>query len=236
MGLQYILVGVALALASYISVAKSKLNKSGGVAAWITGLLIFIGTGWAGLSMLVAFFVFGNLFTSFGLHKKARLGLVAEIDSKRTAGQVFANGGVATLLAICSILFPTYQTVFLLMLAAAFSSATADTMSSELGNLYGKSFYNILTLKKDIRGLDGVVSIEGTLFGLAGSCVIAGIYNAFKGFGSEVLIIILAGTIGNIGDSILGATAERKKLMGNNAVNFLNTGIGAVVAFLIIWL
>ncbi len=233
MGLQYIFVGVALAFASHLSVAKSKLDKSGGVAAWFTGLLIFIGTGWAGLCLLVSFFLLGTFSTSIGLHKKARLGLVAEKDSKRTAGQVFANGGVATLLAICSIVFPTYQTVFLLMLAGAFSSATADTMSSELGNLYGKSFYNILTFKKDTRGLDGVVSVEGTLFGIAGSCLIAGIYSCFHGFGTDAFIIILAGIFGNVADSILGATAERKKLMGNNVVNFSNTAIGALAAFML---
>ncbi len=233
MGQQYILVGVALALASYISVLKSKLDKGGGAAAFVTGFLIFVGTGWAGLSLLVSFFLLGTFSTHVGLYKKAKLGLVAVKDSKRTAGQVFANGGVATLLAISSIIFPTYQSIFLLMLAAAFSSATADTMSSELGNLYGKSFYNIITFKKDTRGLDGVVSLEGTLFGIAGSCVIAGVYSCFKGIGTDTFVIILAGTIGNVADSLLGATAERKKLMNNNVVNFSNTAIGALAAFML---
>ena len=233
MGQQYILVGVALALASYISVLKSKLDKGGGAAAFVTGFLIFVGTGWAGLSLLVSFFLLGTFSTTIGLHKKARLGLVAVIDSKRTAGQVFANGGGANLLAICSIVFPTYHTLLLLMVAAAFSSATADTLSSELGNLYGKSFYNIITFKKDTRGLDGVVSIEGTLFGMAGSCIIATVYSCFHGFGTDAFIIILAGTIGNVADSILGATAERTKLIGNNVVNFSNTAIGAIAAFVL---
>jgi uncharacterized protein (TIGR00297 family) len=232
MGMQYIIVGIAMAFASYVSVAKSKLDKGGGVAGWLTGMLIFVGTGWCGLSILVAFFVLGTLSTSIGLPKKASLGLVAEKDSKRTAGQVFANGGPATILAILAVVSPTHHAIFLLMVAASFSSATADTMSSELGNLYGKSFYKITNLKKDIRGLDGVVSIEGTVFGVIGSCAIAGIYSAFNGLGANAFIIIVAGTIGNIADSLLGATAERKKLIGNNVVNFMNTAIGAIAAYL----
>ena len=236
MGIQFIIVGIVLALASYISVAKLKLDNCGGIVAWITGMLIFIGSGWAGLSMLVVFFLLGSWSTFLGINKKAKLGLVAEKDSKRNAGQVFANSGTGLLLAICSIIFPTYYSIFLLLFAAAFSSATADTMSSELGNLYGKYFYNIITLKEDARGLNGVISIEGTLFGIAGSCAIACIYSVFNGFGINTSIIVFAGTLGNISDSLIGATAERKGLVSNNAVNFLNTAVGALAAFLMYWL
>jgi uncharacterized membrane protein len=52
------------------------------------------------------------------------------------------------------------------------------------------------------------------------------------GFGKTFWLIVLTGTIGNLADSILGATYERKGAIGNNAVNFLNT----LIAALLIWL
>jgi uncharacterized protein (TIGR00297 family) len=109
----------------------------------------------------------------------------------------------------------------------------ADTLSSELGTVYGKNFYNIITFKKDQKGLDGVVSLEGTLIGIAGSVVVAAIYCAGFGWTEHFIWIMLAGTTGNITDSVLGATLERKNLINNDVVNFLNTLVGAVVILLL---
>ena len=117
------------------------------------------------------------------------------------------------------------------MIAAAFSSAAADTVSSELGSVYGSSFYDILSFKTGQRGLDGVISIEGLLFGIAGSVLVAAIYALIEATTQYIPSIILAGTIGNLTDSYLGATLERQRKIGNDAVNFLNTAI----AILAMW-
>ncbi|MEP6846110.1 MAG: DUF92 domain-containing protein, partial [Panacibacter sp.] len=145
-----------------------------------------------------------------------------------------ANTGIAAILGILIYFYPSEKNILSLMMAATFASATADTLSSELGNICGSKFYNIITLQKDGRGLNGVISLEGILIGLGGSVIIAIIY-AF-GFGwsaANILLITLAGAAGNIGDSIIGATAERKLLLKNNAVNFLSTGIAAITALLL---
>jgi uncharacterized protein (TIGR00297 family) len=144
-----------------------------------------------------------------------------------------ANGGVGGLLGLLAWCFPQQKDLFQLMIAAAFSSATADTLSSELGSVYGRKFYDILSFKNDKRGLDGVVSLEGTLFGMAGSLVIAIIYSIGFGWGLNFIWIVIAGTIGNAVDSLLGAMFERKGFLHNDLVNFFNTLAAALVCLLV---
>jgi uncharacterized protein (TIGR00297 family) len=120
-------------------------------------------------------------------------------------------------------------------MAACFSSATADTLSSELGTVYGRKFYRITTLRPDKKGLDGVISFEGTLIGLCGSAVIAALY-AIPYNGQFFTTVVLAGTAGNLADSFLGAVWERKGRLSNDAVNFLNTlvaGIAGALGFML---
>jgi uncharacterized protein (TIGR00297 family) len=181
--------------------------------------------------MLALFFIAGLWATGWQHNKKAAIGAAEEHKGRRTAGQVLANGGIAALLGALSWHLPTYALVVQLMIAGSFAAATADTLSSELGTVYGKRFYNILTFKKDQCGLNGVVSLEGTLIGLAGATLIAIVYSLSVGWTIAFCWIIIAGFIGNLVDSVLGASVERKGWIGNNLVNFLNTAIGAAVCW-----
>ncbi len=214
----------------FVSVKAGKLNVSGALTGGLLGFAIFLGAGFIGLLMLAVFFVTGSFVTAWKLNYKVDLGLAEQNKGKRTAGQAFANAGTAGLLGMAGWLFPEKADVFNLMLAASFASATADTVSSELGNVYGRRFYNILTLKTDTRGLDGVISVEGTLLGVLGSGLIGLLYGLGFGWNWGVLCVILAGILGNITDSVLGATVERKQYLTNDAVNFLNTLIAALLA------
>ena len=60
--------------------------------------------------------------------------------------------------------------------------------------------------------------------------MIAVIYAIGFGWDKTFLILIIAGTIGNLSDSVLGAALERKRYLNNDAVNFLNTLIAALAA------
>ncbi len=213
------------------SIAAKKLTVPAALTGGLLGILIYTGVGWAGIALLGTFFLLGTLATSWKKKAKQGLHLAEEKTSGRTVGQVLANGGLGGLFGLAAIFFPQQKTLLLLLMAAAFSSATADTVSSELGSVYGRKFYDILTFKNGRRGADGVLSLEGTVFGMAGSFLIAAVYAAWPGWSRDCFAIVAAGTVGNLTDSYLGATLERKGVIKNDAVNFLNT----VVAALTMW-
>jgi uncharacterized protein (TIGR00297 family) len=234
--LQYWVVLFMLACGMFFSVKAGKLTPAAAIAGGIVGFAIFLGAGFAGLAMLGTFFIAGSAATSWKLGYKISLGVAEENKGRRTTRQALANGGVAGILGLLSYCFPAQSGLYQVMLAASFAAATSDTLSSELGNIYGRKYYNILTLRSDQRGLNGVVSVEGTLLGMAGSSLIAFLYALGYGWNRGFLVVLLAGTIGNLADSVLGATLERRFYVSNNAVNFLNTLIAALAAWAICFL
>ena len=229
-----LLVVLILIAGATTAVFRKKLTPPAGLTGALIGAAIYAGGGYPGLLLLALFFILGTVATSWKKEKKLALKGSAAHESIRTPGQVLANGGIAGLLGTGALLLPEHKSQLLLMMAASLSSATADTLSSELGIIYGRRFYHLLTLRPDERGLDGVVSIEGTLIGIAGSILIAAAFTlTTHGSLHAFTIIVLAGTIGNLADSALGALFERKGMLGNNAVNFLNTLIAALFALAI---
>lgn len=216
-----------------LSILTHKLTVKAALLGGFIGLLVFKCGGYTGLVMLASFFILGSGATGLGLKKKQTIGATDENKGKRTPGQVMANGGVAAIVGAIAWYKPASAHIMQLMMAGSLAAATADTLSSELGTLFGRRFYNIITLKKDQPGLDGVVSIEGTLIGVIGAAIIAGVYSIGHGWNSEFYWIIVAGITGNLADSLLGATLERKRLIGNNMVNFLNTLTGAMACLLL---
>jgi len=221
-----ILIGGATA-----AVYRRKLTPAAGLTGALVGAAIYAGSGLPGLYLLALFFILGTVATSWGKEKKRNIKGNAAHESTRTPGQVIANAGVAAILGLLTFVIPHHYSLFLLLIAASFSSATADTLSSELGMIYGRRFFNILTLKPDQRGLDGVISLEGTLIGIFGSAIIAAAFQITTPLNPRyIIIIVLAGTFGNLADSALGALFERKGQLGNNTVNFLNTAAAALLA------
>jgi uncharacterized protein (TIGR00297 family) len=230
---EYVVLILLLAVGMFFSVTTGKLTVGGAAAGGACSSFIYLASGFIGIALIAAFFIIGTLVTGWKMGKKVQMGVAEKNKGRRTAGQVLANAGAAGIIGALIFILPDQKLLLSLMIAASFSAATADTVSSELGTVYGHSFYNILTFKKDVRGLDGVISKEGTLLGIAGSVLIALIYAAGFGWSIHFLWIVIAGTIGNLSDSFLGATVERKGYIGNNWVNFLNTLIAALAALLL---
>jgi len=231
--IDHYLIYVVLSIGAILSIVAKKLTVTGGTTGFAVALLIFKGAGYAAIEMLALFFIAGSAATGWKSAKKQRTGLQETGSNRRTAGQVIANGGTAALLGGCSWLWPEHAAILQLAIAGSLASATADTLSSELGSVYGRRFYDIITFKASSPGPDGVVSLEGTLIGIAGAAMIAAIYVLNPGNAGFAWSIVFAGAIGNLADSVLGATLERENIIGNNAVNFLNTAIGAAICLLL---
>jgi uncharacterized protein (TIGR00297 family) len=234
MPLAHIIFLILLLAATYASYKTGKLTLGGAITGGVVALCIYMGTGFIGIAMLAAFFVLATIATSHKKNLKKSFGNDHHTE-RRDARQVLANGGLPAVLGLLAFALPDNVLLATVLMAAAFASATEDTLSSELGTVYGKRFYNIITFKPDEKGRDGVISLEGTIIGSAGSAIIAAVYAIGFGWNSMFLNIIIAGTIGNIADSVLGATLERKGYMNNNEVNFLNTFISVIACCLLVY-
>lgn len=220
----YVALSILIAGAA-ASVFLKKLTLPAGITGVLTGLAVYLGDGYTGLLLLAAFFILGTAATAWGKSQKRTVHTGAAHQSTRKASQVIANAGVAAICGLLTLLLPEKKELFQLMIAGSMSAAAADTLSSELGMVYGRRFVNILTLKPDEKGQDGVISIEGLLFGIAGSLLIA----LIAGY-RFIPLILIAGTAGNLADSLLGALFERRGYLSNDTVNFLNTLTGALIA------
>lgn len=224
-----ILLPVIIMAGMAYSILAKKLTVTAAFTGAILACLIYFATGYTGLAMMTTFFILGSAATSWQRRKKQDAATISETKNGRTALQVLANAGVAGIAAVVILFYPALTYLMLPAMAAAFAAATADTLSSELGMVYGKRFFNIISFKPDRCGSDGAISLEGTLIGVLGSVIIAAIYALGYRWNMNFCFIIIAGTVGNLTDSILGALLERKGIIGNNMVNFLNTFIAALV-------
>lgn len=168
--------------------------------------------------------------TRFRRAAKERSGL-AESRQGRTAAQVCANLGVAALAAVF-LSIPALHTAALLAISTAFVEATADTLSSELGQAFLGSRTFLLTTGQSVPpGTDGGISLPGTLTGILGGLLVAAASAwALRLTWRGMLLVWLAGIAGIFLDSFLGATLERRGWLGNNAVNFFSSLFAALLA------
>ncbi|ULT42408.1 DUF92 domain-containing protein [Niabella defluvii] len=215
------------------SVMLKKLTLSAAATGGLFSGCIYAGAGLGGISCMGLFFMLGVISTSWKSSQKSKEGLAEPRKGKRTASQVFANAGAAAIAGFIHFVLPELHIPAPLIIAGCFAAATSDTMSSELGNVYGKRFYNVLSFGKGIKGRNGMISMEGTLVGLLGSVIIAAAYCIWYGWHIHFLLIIIAGMAGNIADSVLGGALENRGLISNNAVNFLNTCIAGTVIIIL---
>lgn len=220
-------VNLLLAAAGY---AARTVSVSGAVAGFAVGTAIWGFADWRGYLVLLAFFVLGSAATKLGYRRKAERKLAQEGGGRRGARHAFANCGVALACAAFAATTP-YGLLFALAFAGAFATAAADTAGSEIGQLYGRRAFLITSLRRVEPGTEGAVSVEGTVAGLAAATLL-GALGAGVGLypWAGAVAVVAAAVLGTTLESVLGATLERRGLLDNEAINFLNTLVGALIA------
>ena len=220
-------VNLVLAVAAY---AARGVDLSGAVVGWCLGVALYAFSGWRGFTMLLLFFVLGTACTKIGYAKKAVLGIAQEKGGRRGARNAIANTAAAIVFAFLAVA-TDHPVPFALALVAAFATAAADTVSSEIGQAYGHVTYLVTNFKPVPPGTEGAVSQEGTLAGIAAATIPAA-FAAATGLitGRGAAVVVIAALVGTTLESYLGATLERRHAIDNEVVNFANTLAGGLAA------
>ncbi len=225
---------LVLLIFALAAVFWGKIDVKGAIAGTLIGLLLLAAEGPFALLLMAVFFVLGSLASSYQKEWKRKRKLPGSREKKRGWKNAVANAGPSAFFAILAMNLPGQSEEYLIMMAAAFAAASADTLSSELGMATGNSFYRILDWKKGKMGDNGVVSLMGFFWGFAGAFFIASfsllIFPSVKAF----VVILIAGFLGTIYDSLLGAGLENARLMNNHTVNFISCLLAGATAGLFI--
>ena len=186
------------------------LSVSGAWAAAVTGGLIFGLGGFPWAILLLTFFISSSALSRAFSQRKASLAEKFSKGSRRDWRQVLANGGLGALLAVAYSVTPHPEWVWLAF-AGAMAAVNADTWSTELGVLSPVLPRMITTGKQVERGTSGGITFTGTLSALGGAALVgiaAVIFAPASDWISRLGIIMLAGLLGSLFDSMLGASVQ----------------------------
>ena len=204
----------AFALAALIAVLAWKLgalNRSGVAAATLLGGLVYALGGLAWAILLVAFFVSSSLLSRAFEGRKRNLASSFAKGGHRDWAQVAANGAPAAGFLILAVVGLIPVAWAWLGYAAALATVAADTWATELGLLSPKPPRLITNFKPVARGTSGAISFAGTFASLLGATFIATLaywlLPLLQPFAFYALIA-LAGLLGSLIDSWLGATVQ----------------------------
>jgi uncharacterized protein (TIGR00297 family) len=165
--------------------------------------------------------------TRIGYARKQQL-RTAEPLGGRTAAQAMANLGIAALMvAVAPAGWP-------MLALAALAEAAADTSSSEIGMAFPGKTVLVTNFKTTPAGTDGGISLIGTIAACAGALAVAAaalLSNLVTL--PQAAVIMLAGFLGTMVDSLLGSLFEQRGWLDNDLVNLFSTAAAAGLAWIL---
>ncbi|MFX1577470.1 MAG: DUF92 domain-containing protein [Promethearchaeota archaeon] len=194
---------IALVVMAFLAIIAYKgriVTKSGLVAAFFLGLIVWLLTSWTWFLILLVFFVVTAQFTHYKYKIKRRHGAAQEKGGARDWSHVLANGGLPLSIVLAGILailifgqidaygrlevgfghmvLPASLVIALAFVAflGAVATATADTLATEIGLLNPAPPRLITNLNEVVPpGTSGGVSVAGELATVLGTLLIGGI-------------------------------------------------------------
>ncbi len=218
------------AAAALAALRARAVDRSGAIAGAVLGTAVAALGGWRLYLLLLGFFVLGTGATRAGYARKLGAGIAQSAGGRRGARHAIANVLAGAAFAFLAVATST-PAAFLCAAAAAFATAAADTVSSEIGQAYGKRHRLVTSFRPVPAGTDGAVSLEGTLAGIVAATLLAVVavsVGLVSPLGSG--IVVIAAIVGTTVESYLGAAWERARGIDNDVMNFANTIVGGLTA------
>lgn len=243
-----LLICMILATVTY---SRSMLDITGSLTAFIIGVLIGVMGGIFWIFILLIFLGSSFLATRYKFKYKKKIGLQEGKKGERSIKNVLANGLVPVFLAILYdssnyLSFGEFKLlgneIVIFLFVTSIAAAAADTLASEMGIL-SKDVYLITTGKKVVPGTNGGISLRGEIWAFIGSIYTFFIASLVFGYFQNIYLSfywiplgIFMGFVSCQIDSILGATLERKEIIGKSTVNLLAISTTIIITGVIIWI
>ncbi len=188
------------------------LSVSGGFGAFLLSVFMFGMGSWHTTLPLIGFFVLSSVLSKIA-DGQLKKDVIASKGSQRDIVQVYANGGIPLLFTIAWYLSDYSIDWLYWAFLASLASATADTWETEIGSFSKSLPRHILNWKAVPRGYSGGISFLGTTGGVFGAALIV-LIAGFMGFIQWdirlIVLLIVAGFLGSVIDSVLGSSIQAK--------------------------
>lgn len=213
-----------------VAYAGRGVTRSGLASGSVLGALIWAAAGWRGFLLLAVFVTVSFASTRVGFRQKEDAGIAQEDGGRRSLRHAVAKLSVPALAILFALATP-HAWAFRVAFLGALAAATADTVASEIGQVFGRRTILATSLRPVRRGTEGGISLEGTISGAVAAIFVV-IVAAVVGFVSPVEIapVSLAALVAVFVESLAGATLGARGLLDNEAINFLESLTGAVLA------
>lgn len=211
------------------------VSSSGATASMLIGTIILSMGGISLFLLLLLFFILASAATRMGINEKALFGLAQEDAGQRGAKHAVANSSLA-LLAVILIGSTRGADIYLVVFyCGAVATALADTVSSELGQLFGRNPFMPTTFRIVPPGTVGAISIEGTVWGMLSGMLLALVAFIVQAIPLDLVPAVTVGCwIGFYTESYIGSVWNENGIEVNNEwMNILNTFVGGTVAIAI---
>lgn len=212
-----------------VAITTRALDYKGILAGLVIAYITLITQNVYWLIVMLGFFIVATLATRY--KEKRKLRYKTEKQRVRTSKHVLANGIVAALMAVIALYHAPFAIPAFFGFIGALATATADTLSSEVGMLSKSTPRLITTFKKVPTGTEGAISFLGTVIAFLGAAFIGLlgllVFNSYEVF----VIAVTAGVVGCFIDSFIGATLETKKYVKNWGTNLIATISGGTLGF-----